>query len=57
MSEIEKLRAEVKQLKHWICHNGGLIDEWANEWNPSDPVTLVAHIENRLAEALKGQQA
>jgi hypothetical protein len=35
----------------WICHNGGLINEWAKEWNPNHG-TLTAYIRKRLEAAL-----
>jgi hypothetical protein len=28
----ERAREEVRQ---WVCHNGGLLNEWAKEWNPA----------------------
>ena len=36
----------------WVCHNGGLLNEWAAEWRPSGRLTLTAYIESRLRHAL-----
>ena len=44
--------AEVERVKDWICHNGGLLDVWAKEWNPNRS-TLTAYLRKRLDAALQ----
>ena len=51
-ARVDELEGKLGKLKQFICHEGGLIDEWANEWNPSEPITLTAYIEERLDEAM-----
>jgi len=51
--DIQDLAAQVVWLKHWICHNGGLIDDWAKEWGVSTPITLTEYIAQRLKAELE----
>lgn len=38
-------------LRNWVIHNGGLLNEWAKEWNPSI-IPLTAYIGKRLDAAI-----
>jgi uncharacterized protein YigE (DUF2233 family) len=46
----EALRRSEKYL--WLLHNGGLLNEWAREWNPQKHEPLIPYLERRIDEAL-----
>lgn len=60
---IEKAKADAKRitalveenekLREWMCHYGGLLNEWPKDWNPSSGITLTAFMRKRLDIALR----
>lgn len=44
--------ADVEKVKHWVCHNGGLLNEWAKDWRPSSGITLTSFIRKKLDAAI-----
>ena len=45
IADFAKLNAENRRLREFICHYGGLINEWANEHKTG---TLTEYIEHKL---------
>lgn len=43
--------AERELVVNWVCHNGGLLNEWAAEWRPGRE-TCTAYIRRRLEAAI-----
>ena len=50
-AEISRLETKVAQLEQFVCHNGGLVNEWAK----SCPfgMKLTEHIKGELYEWLR----
>jgi len=39
-------------MRDWVCHNGGLLNDWAREWNVYNHPPLVEFIRQKLDTAL-----
>jgi hypothetical protein len=54
-TELSAARAELERTKTWVCHHGGLLNSWANEWNPAR-MTLTKFIRTKLDAALENSK-
>ena len=47
----DALRVDAEFVRNWVCHNGGLLNEWAACWNPCTG-TLTRFIRMKLNAAI-----
>jgi hypothetical protein len=44
---------DYERRYRWLLHNGGLLNEWAAEWNGPDAGPLIPYLEARIEAALR----
>lgn len=55
-TRLEELEKDRERLVNWICHNGGLLNEWAKEWDVKNDPPLTKFIETKLLAAMEAKQ-